>query len=554
MRRRRKKGLSHLVLTVAILLFLSGGPGAETIVLKGSMDGEFEILQERRFPIPPEGLKTLSFRFANPGEYSTRALSQTLSDYTLTYSPKPHAIRKERDRFGNTFTIITWKNPKEMVTVKETYTANLTINLKEMRSSAPFPLDITRIPEKERVFLRGSKLVQVDSPEIVRLSRELTSSATSEQTAVMGILNWVVDNIKYRTPVPRYDALWTLRTGHGNCQNFSHLSIALLRASGIPARIVGGISLGRQWKVPLKRGALLQSIGQGGHAWIEVWYPDIGWIPYDVQQSHLFVSPRHIKQTVGIDSTDINDTWRASPVLPPFNEEISADYRKDTIELTLVDTLPGPSNYIMTTTGIKPPVVEPEKAPEKKPTPLEKGKRVIFGNMDFPSLMNFYVSGEGGGQKTFDKETAEYVTSRYTYAQAFTVGQTIEIETISLAMHRFGGRFGSLWIDVVEDRDGRPGVMGIRSYPLSLDSIKYHPGYKWFDFVFSRDTEERPVLKPGKYWIILRHSRDAIVNWFYTPGNQYGSVDDTRSTTKGIDWSDILNYDFNFKVTGIVSG
>jgi hypothetical protein len=49
----------------------------------------------------------------------------------------------------------------------------------------------------------------------------------------------------------------------------------------------------------------------------------------------------------------------------------------------------------------------------------------------------------------------------------------------------------------------------------------------------------------------LRRSKDAIVNWFYIPGNPYGNSDDTRSTSEGIEWSDILNYDFNFKVTGM---
>lgn len=96
----------------------------------------------------------------------------------------------------------------------------------------------------------------------------MTSGAGSEQEAVTRLLNWVVDNVRYKTPIPRYDALWTLRTKTGNCQIFSHLSIALLRAVGIPARVVGGLTLGKPWKVHLHEGSLVQSIGQGGQAWI----------------------------------------------------------------------------------------------------------------------------------------------------------------------------------------------------------------------------------------------------------------------------------------------
>ncbi|HAO93459.1 MAG TPA: hypothetical protein DCR11_06190 [Deltaproteobacteria bacterium] len=87
-----------------------------------------------------------------------------------------------------------------------------------------------------------------------------------------------------------------------------------------------------------------------------------------------------------------------------------------------------------------------------------------------------------------------------------------------------------------------------------LDTIAYHPGYKWFDFRFQDFTDEGESLKPGKYWIILRKSRDAVVSWAYTPGNRFGGPDDARSTEAGIDWPNIMNYDFNFKVTGSMEG
>jgi len=118
-------------------------------------------------------------------------------------------------------------------------------------------------------------------------------------------------------------------------------------------------------------------------------------------------------------------------------------------------------------------------------------------------------------------------------------------------MHKFGGKAGSLWIDVVKDDKGKPGMEGIRSFPLNMDTIKYLPGYQWFPFRFTMESADLPVISPGRYWVILRRSKDAIVNWFYIPGNPYGDADDTRSTSQGIDWSNILNYDFNFKVTGM---
>ncbi|MBI5888590.1 MAG: transglutaminase domain-containing protein [Deltaproteobacteria bacterium] len=545
---------------VFLAVLLPESSGAKTLILEGKIDGVVEVSQERVFGAAPEGIKKLVFRFTSPAEFSNAVLTQRLSNHKIDYNPKPDSITAEKDSFGNVYTIVTWTNLRGNAAVKESFDAELLINLKDLKSSAPFPLPVKDIPADAAVYLKPTPLVQSDDPGIKDLAAKLTNGADTEHAAVTAVLNWVIDNIKYKTPIPNYDAVWTLTTGHGNCQNYAHLAIALLRARGIPARIVGGIALGKSWKVPLKDGALLQSIGQGGHAWMEVWYQDIGWVPYDAQQSHLFVGPRHIKQTAGLDSNDINDSWRTAPVLPDFREDISAEYKKEEIALILKETIAGPANYVMTSSitaarlaPAAPPVImarPPEKPPEVKP-----GGVVEFGNLDFASLMDFYVKAKGDtGQKTFDKETAEYVTGPAAYAQAFTVDKGLRLETISLAMHKFGGRIGSLWMDVVNDENGKPGMQGIRSMPLNLDTVSYVPGYKWFDFKFFSDPSDQPELKPGKYWIVLRHSKDAVVNWFYTPGNQYGGLDDARSTASGIDWSYIMNADFNFKVRGVYTG
>ncbi len=545
-----------MIRIIAAIVFLSViwtnvPAGAVTLVLDGGMDGEIAVAQERVFSVSRGGLSKLVFRFANPAEFKSATVNQSLLKRNIAYTPKPDSEKTEPDAYGNRYTTVTWTNLKTDAIVKEAFTVRLVIALKDIKSSAVFPMPPDEIPVSERVYLKPTKQVQVDDAEIRMLAAGLTKDAKTEQEAVSGILNWVVDNIKYKTPIPDYGAVWTRKTGYGNCQNYAHLSIALLRSVGIPARIVGGISLDKKWKVPMTEGALIQGIGQGGHAWMEVWYPDIGWVAFDPQQSHLFVSPRHIKQTVGLDSLDVNDSWRASPELPPFREDITSEFLKDDIRISLKKTMSDPGNYILSTSFATVPKALPVARVEPPIRP-PADKTIEFGNMEFPERMNFYMTGQdNAGYKTFDKETAEYVTGDVTYAQAFTVERDLKMENISLAMHKFGGRLGSLWVDVVTDSNGRPGsTEGVRSMPLFLDTVKYHPGYKWFDFTFSRSKEDRPVLKPGRYWVILRRSKDAIVNWYYTPGNLYGGPEDARSTEKGIDWSNLMNFDFNFKVRG----
>ena len=150
---------------------------------------------------------------------------------------------------------------------------------------------------------------------------------------------------------------------------------------------------------------------------MEVWYPDLGWVPYDAQQSRLFVGPRHIRQTAGMDSKDINDSWRASPRLPRWGENISAEYVVDNIALSLTETGPAPSSYVMASS--LPDVVKTALPPPIPPEPLRPAPKdgvVEFGNILFAPLTDFYTDIKlESGERTFDKETAEYVTGEHTF-------------------------------------------------------------------------------------------------------------------------------------------
>jgi len=64
------------------------------------------------------------------------------------------------------------------------------------------------------------------------------------------------------------------------CDGFSRLSVALLRAAGIPSRYALGCA------TPL---GYITGEGGGWHAWVEVYYPDVGWISMEPQTSANFI-------------------------------------------------------------------------------------------------------------------------------------------------------------------------------------------------------------------------------------------------------------------------
>ncbi|MCX7966125.1 MAG: transglutaminase-like domain-containing protein [Syntrophorhabdaceae bacterium] len=542
----KRKVLPFFLFVISITL--SFHVYAKTLLLEGRLEGKINVTQQMNFTVS-RPLNSLSFRFAIPVSFSNKTVNQGLKHLDLRFEPQPTNVEDEKDAFGNNYKRVTWNNLNRDARVMIIYETSIKSELSAMESRTGFPLK--SLPSDTTIFLKPTKMVQSDAPEIVSLSRQLTQTAETQYQAVTAIMNYIADNIKYTYNPPQYDAVYTLKTKTGNCQNLAHLSMALLRAAGIPARIVGGITLKDQWKVPLGGGNYsVQGMGQGGHVWIEIFFPDLGWLSYDPQQSKQFTSTRHIKQTHGLDSRDVNDSWRASPYVPDYNELIDAKFIEDNINLVLKSSLDAPRTYIVSNNIMAPPVKPVILPPTPELPPPPTGKMTEFGNMEFPNLVNLYQIIGDRAEKIMDKETAEYVTSHYVYAQAFKVAKDFDVYSISLAMRKFGGD-GSIYIDLVTDENNKPNILsGVRSNFIPLETIKKRPGYYWVEFTFPTDTGF-VRLKKGKYWIVLRRSGEAIMNWFYTPGKHYGNSDDTRSTSKGYRWEDILNYDFVFKVKGI---
>ena len=81
------------------------------------------------------------------------------------------------------------------------------------------------------------------------------------------------------SPVPtgNQDAVddFLFRDHVGFCEQFASAEAVLLRTLGVPARVVTGLAYGtRQGSTRLLR-------ANDAHAWVEVYYPNIGWVPTD---------------------------------------------------------------------------------------------------------------------------------------------------------------------------------------------------------------------------------------------------------------------------------
>jgi transglutaminase-like putative cysteine protease len=194
--------------------------------------------------------------------------------------------------------------------------------------------------------------VQSNDSAIKKTAETLISNVHYESAAVTSIMLWVTDNLKYDSSVTSHDAAWTFQSKRGTCENYAQLSLALLRSVGIPARYVSGYLVGGDITVSGYLSTYGYRWNAGPHAWIEVYYPDIGWVPYEPQQTLGFVDAHHVRVSAGADSSDVPDTLISTYATSDIgrvviNESSDATLTRDTSTLHVVNTSAAASRVVM---------------------------------------------------------------------------------------------------------------------------------------------------------------------------------------------------------------
>ena len=561
-----------------ILMLLASTPLlAENFTVKGDMAST--IHYELRHQITAgDSMRKLTLSFVVPESFDSPTYKQQITNFKITFSPQVQESTTTRDARGNKTIQATWMDIPPIIDAVVSFDAQTNTGLKSMQSRAPFPTAST--PNRLNVYLQASEQVQTNDPAIRELSFKLTDGVKTQFDAVQRVVSWIVDHVRYVNPPQQYDALYSLQSGKGNCQNYSHLTAALLRSVGVPVRIINGVTMNQPFNVVWEKGTLTFKMGQGRHSWVEVWYPDLGWVPYDPQNMQFFISNRFVRIEVGVDNNETKNDglvrWAQSSgarTKPTLQETIGGNFLSDSIKVTAQRQNYGPKNLLLgpdilaQLDGQPPPLPPPPKPappiiPPVPPAPAPKELRYnvpfVFGNLEFPENVDFafprVTKAKGNNSfemsRSFLVETAEFVTHSVTqYAQVVELPKPVTLHKIALALHNFGGD-GHLWVDVFQDKEGEPGELLCTTQMIALEEISSKPGYRWVTFNF-RD-KERPVIKPGAYWIALGFSGGPVVNWFYTYGKPVGPVYGTRyKSIFAKEWSGALNYEFNYKVDGM---
>jgi len=145
----------------------------------------------------------------------------------------------------------------------------------------PADEELRASPAEDPVPRRSYLQLPPLSPRVRALADSLTAGRAARIDQVRAVETWL-RTFRYTLDLPatRDEAsiegfLFRRRAGH--CEYFSTAMVVLLRARGIPARNVNGF-LGGEWN---ESGQYLAVTGNQAHSWVEVWFPDYGWVPFD---------------------------------------------------------------------------------------------------------------------------------------------------------------------------------------------------------------------------------------------------------------------------------
>jgi transglutaminase-like putative cysteine protease len=138
------------------------------------------------------------------------------------------------------------------------------------------------------------------TPRSQRLRRvgDRVAKYNDPHEAVIATADWVNSELDYvpGTTGVHWSAIDALREGNGVCQDFAHLTLAVLRSIGIPSRYVSG------YLHPHRKATIGETVDGQSHAWIQAWTG--GWWNFDPTNDKE-INEQYVSVGVGRDYADV---------------------------------------------------------------------------------------------------------------------------------------------------------------------------------------------------------------------------------------------------------
>ncbi len=188
-------------------------------------------------------------------------------------------------------------------------------------------------------YTKPTKYWPANNTQIKQKAQEVTQGKNSVAEKVKAINDYVIQTLNYNNEKIKYNirqgGLEALNDPNNVvCLEYSDLSISLLRAAGIPARM----PVGYGYSGDLKKSP---SVSDSLHSWVQAYIPNNGWINLDPTWGEKF-------NNFGISDIDhlAFAIWGADDSQPPAitAEGVDTNYQYEEVSLSYTDTIPTISN------------------------------------------------------------------------------------------------------------------------------------------------------------------------------------------------------------------
>jgi transglutaminase-like putative cysteine protease len=180
----------------------------------------------------------------------------------------------------------------------------------DTRDPEPYVRDSVSRDYPPRVAVLYLQLPRLD-PRIPQLAREITASAKSNYSRARMLEQYLQSNFGYtlelpgsREPDPLAHFLFERKKGH--CEYFASSMAIMLRALGIPARVVNGFRGGEY--NDLTSSYIVRE--KDAHSWVEAYFPEYGWVTFDPTPAGPAAEPMTGWSRLGLYMDAARQMWR----------------------------------------------------------------------------------------------------------------------------------------------------------------------------------------------------------------------------------------------------
>jgi len=211
-------------------------------------------------------------------------------------------------------------DPAQPLATGETYTVESRVVV-----ASPGELRAAGTDYPDGLLERYTQVPANQPDRVAERTARITANAQNPYDTARVVEQWLENNRQYSLQVERPDGniadafLFDMQAGY--CTYYATTMVSMLRTQDIPARLVVGYTPGEQvgddqWVAR----------GLDSHAWVEVYFPDVGWIRFDptpaapreaAEQSRIDSARAEGEPSVDIPETQ-NNSVTPTPTPPSF--------------------------------------------------------------------------------------------------------------------------------------------------------------------------------------------------------------------------------------------